>query len=164
MWNLKRNDTNVLTCKTERDSQAWRTNLGLLGVRKGERNSQGVWDVHVHTAIFKMDNHKDLLHSTWNSAQSYVIAWVRGEFRREGIHLYLWLSPFAVHLKLSQHCLLTGYTPVKNKSLNNLKKRKKSCIKSLAVSEFQGEIDTAEVVKRKSDFAITPCLYHSSKG
>ena len=164
MWNLKRNDTNVLTCKTERDSQAWRTNLGLLGVRKGERNSQGVWDVHVHTAIFKMDNHKDLLHSTWNSAQSDVIAWVRGEFRREGIHLYLWLSPFAVHLKLSQHCLLTGYTPEKNKSLNNLKKRKKSCIKSLAVSEFQGEIDTAEVVKRKSDFAITPCLYHSSKG
>ena len=27
------------------------------GVGKdGERNSQGVWDGHVHTAIFKMDN------------------------------------------------------------------------------------------------------------
>ena len=25
------------------------------------------------------------------------------------MHVYVWLSPFAVHLKLSQHCLLIGY-------------------------------------------------------
>ena len=32
----------------------------------------------------------------------------------EWIHVcvYVWLSPFTVHLKLSQHCLLIGYTPV----------------------------------------------------
>ena len=30
------------------------------------------------------------------------------------IHVYVRLSPFAVHLKLSQHCLLTGYTPIQN--------------------------------------------------
>ena len=27
-----------------------------------------------------------------------------GEFGGQCIHVYLWLSPFTVHLKLSQHC------------------------------------------------------------
>ena len=45
-----------------------------------------------------------LLHSTGNSAQCYVAARVGGEFGGEWIHVYVWLSPFAVHLKLS-HCL-----------------------------------------------------------
>ena len=27
-----------------------------------------------------------------------------GDFGREWIHVYVWLSPFAVHLKLSQYC------------------------------------------------------------
>ena len=27
-----------------------------------------------------------------------------GEFGGEWVHVYLWLSPFTVHLKLSQHC------------------------------------------------------------
>ena len=30
-------------------------------------------------------------------------AWMGGEFGREWIHEYVWLSPLAVHLKLSQH-------------------------------------------------------------
>ena len=47
---------------------------------------------------------KDLLYSTWNSAQCYVAGWMVGEFGKEGIHVYVWLSPFDVHLKLSQHC------------------------------------------------------------
>ena len=47
---------------------------------------------------------KDLLYSTGNSAQCYVAAWMGGEFRGEWIQVYVWLSPFAVHLKLSQHC------------------------------------------------------------
>ena len=46
---------------------------------------------------------KDLLCSTGNSAQWYVAAWMGGEFGGEWIHVYVWLSPFAVHLKLSQH-------------------------------------------------------------
>ena len=52
---------------------------------------------------------EDLPYSTRNSAQYYVAAWmgqpgwdsVLGE---EWICVYIWLSPFAVHLKLSQHC------------------------------------------------------------
>ena len=55
----------------------------------------------VHTALFKMDN---LLHGTRISAQSYVVACMGGEFGGEWIHVYVWLSPFAVQLKLAQHC------------------------------------------------------------
>ena len=48
---------------------------------------------------------KDLLYSTWNSAQCYVPAWIGAVgFEGEWIHVYVWLTPFAVHLKLPQHC------------------------------------------------------------
>ena len=47
---------------------------------------------------------KDLLYSTWNSTQCYLPAWMGKRFGGEWIHVYVWLSPFAVHLKLSQHC------------------------------------------------------------
>ena len=48
---------------------------------------------------------KDLLYSTGNSAQCYVAAWLGEERGGEWIHVYvwLWLSGFALHLKLS-HC------------------------------------------------------------
>ena len=39
-----------------------------------------------------------------SSAQCYVAAWMGGGFGGEWIHVYIWLIPFAVHLKLSQHC------------------------------------------------------------
>ena len=60
---------------------------------------------------------RDLLYSVWNSVQCCVIAWMGGEFRGEWVHVYIWLGSFAVHLKLSQHCMLVGYTPVQNKKL-----------------------------------------------
>ena len=47
---------------------------------------------------------KDLLYSTGNSAQCYMADQMGRELGRERIHVYIWLSPFAVHLKLSQHC------------------------------------------------------------
>ena len=53
---------------------------------------------------FKWVTKKDLLYSTWNSSQCYVMAWIGGEFGGEWIHVYVWLSPFATHPKLSQHC------------------------------------------------------------
>ena len=76
MWNLKINDTNELIKK--RDSQTWRMDLWLTGGRMRGRNSQGVWNGHVHTAILKTDNQLDLLYSTWKSAQCYVVAWMGG--------------------------------------------------------------------------------------
>ena len=58
----------------------------------------------MHTAIFKMDNQQELLYSTGNSAQLYMAVWMGGKFGGEWIHVSVWLSPSAVHLKLSQHC------------------------------------------------------------
>ena len=45
-----------------------------------------------------------LLQSTVNSAQCYVAGWMGRELGGKWIHVYVWLSPFAVHLKLSQNC------------------------------------------------------------
>ena len=49
-------------------------------------------------------NHLSHQGSPGNSAQCYVAAWTGEEFVEEGIYVFVWLSPFAVHLKLSQHC------------------------------------------------------------
>ena len=54
----------------------------------------------------KRITNKDLLYSTGNSAQCYVAAWMGGESGGEWMHVHVWLSPFAVHLTLSQHCYL----------------------------------------------------------
>ena len=54
MWNLKKNDTNELTYKTE----THRLKIMNLWLPEGRMwgKGQGVWDGHVHTAIFKVDN------------------------------------------------------------------------------------------------------------
>ena len=48
----------------------------------------------------KWITNKVLLCSTGNSAQCYVTAWMGGEMGGEWIYVYVWLSSFAVHLKL----------------------------------------------------------------
>ena len=61
----------------------------------------------MYTLLYpKWVTNKDLLYSTWNSAQCYVAAWMGAGFGREWIHLYVWLSPLAVHLKLLQYFLI----------------------------------------------------------
>ena len=60
-----------------------------------------------------------LLYSTGNSGHCYVPGWMGGEFGGEWIHAYVWLGPFSIHLKPSQHCLLIGYTATQNKKLKN---------------------------------------------
>ena len=37
---------------------------------------------------------------TGSSVRCYVTAWMGGEFGGEWIHVCVWLSPFAVHLKV----------------------------------------------------------------
>ena len=56
------------------------------------------------TLYLKWITNKVLLYSTGNSAQCHVAAWMGGEFGGGWVHVYGWLSPFAVHLKPSQHC------------------------------------------------------------
>ena len=60
---------------------------------------------NIHTAIFKTNNQQRpiVAHGTL-SVQWYVAAWMGGEFGGEWVHVYAWLSPFSVPLKLSQHC------------------------------------------------------------
>ena len=99
MWNLKRNDTNEFTYKREtqrlRKMNLWLSGEGLV------REFGKV----MHTLLYsKRITNKDVLYSTGNSAQYYMTAWMGGGFGGKWIHVYVWLSPFAVHLKVSQHC------------------------------------------------------------
>ena len=58
----------------------------------------------MYTQLYlKQITNKDLLYSTGDSAQCYAAVWVGGE-ARGWIHVHVWLSPFALHLKLSQRC------------------------------------------------------------
>ena len=59
----------------------------------------------MYTLLYvKWVSNKGLLYSPGDSAQCYVAAWVGGEFGGEWIQVYVWLGPFTVQLKLSQHC------------------------------------------------------------
>ena len=59
-----------------------------------------------------------LWYGTWNPAQCYGASWMGGEFGGEWIHVYVWLGPFTVPLKLSQHLFVHWlYPSTKQKSL-----------------------------------------------
>ena len=82
----------------------------------------GEFELDRYTLLcLKWKTNKDLLCSTWNPAQCCVAAWMGGESGEKMILVYLWLGPFAVDLKLSQHCLIISYTPIQNKKLENKK-------------------------------------------
>ena len=75
---------------------------------RGEGWEEGIvreFRINMYTLLYlKWITNKDLLYSTGNSAQCYVAAWMGGESEGERIHVYVRLSRFAVHLKLSRHC------------------------------------------------------------
>ena len=79
MWNLKINDTNELAYKTER-----LTDLeNKLMVASGEGIVRE-FGIDMYTLLYlKWVANKDLLYSTWNSAQCYVATWMGGEIRGE---------------------------------------------------------------------------------
>ena len=61
----------------------------------------------MYTLLYlKQITNKYVLSSTGNSAQCYVAAWTGRESGEEWIQVYVWLNPFAVYLKLLQHCSL----------------------------------------------------------
>ena len=61
--------------------------------------------INKYTLLYlKWITNKGLLYSTGNSAQCYVAALVGEESEGEWIPVYVWLSPFVMYLKLSQHC------------------------------------------------------------
>ena len=99
MWNQKRNNTNELT-RQKRDSQA----ENKLRIARREGIIRDFGKVMYTLLYLKWITNKDLLYSTWNSAQCYVPAWMVTGFGGEWIHVYVLLSPFTVDLKLPQHC------------------------------------------------------------
>ena len=71
---------------------------------------------------FKWITNKNLLYSTWNSAQCYAAAWMGGEFGGERIH---------IGMAESLHCspetittLLISDTPIQDKKFKRKKKRR----------------------------------------
>ena len=73
-------------------------------IKKMGLRGEGVvreFGMDMYTLLYlKWITNKDLLYSTGNFAQCYVATWMGGEFGGERIHVYVWPSPFAVHLKL----------------------------------------------------------------
>ena len=85
--------------------QAWSGHLNTCWM-----NENSVWSgpcslclpLHFSQSFWPFTSSRNM--SSLCSAQCYVAAWMGGEFGGEWIHLYVWLSSFLVHLKLSQHC------------------------------------------------------------
>ena len=110
MWNLKRNDTNELTDK--RDSQTWKMNLQL----PGGRESWGLWDGHVHTAVFRMgdqqgptEEHRELCLTLCGSLDGSGV-WGRKD-------TCVWLAESLCCSPETVTILLIGSAPIQNKKL-----------------------------------------------
>ena len=77
---------------------------GIGGRKDGEGIGREL-EMDLYTLLYlKWITSKDLQYSIGNSSQCYAESWIGGEFGGEWIHVYVRLSLFAVHLKLSQHC------------------------------------------------------------
>ena len=73
----------------------------LLAARvEGGTDSGGVWEGHVHTALFKMENQR----RPTRILLLCVSLDGTGFWGRMDTCIYIWLSPFTVHLKLPQYC------------------------------------------------------------
>ena len=89
--------------KAETDSDM--ENQLMVAREKDWGKRQGVRDRRVCTAVFNVGSQQGpIVQGAGNSAQCYVAAWMGGLFGRELIDVCVWLSPFVVHLKQSQHC------------------------------------------------------------
>ena len=92
---------------------------------KGKNGEEGVvreFGMDMCTLLYlKWKTNKDLLYSTRNSVQCYVAAWMGEEIAGgRWIHVCVWLSPFAIHLKTIT-TLVISYTLTQN---NKFKKKK----------------------------------------
>lgn len=65
-------------------------------------DSWGIWNQHVHTVAFNLDNQQgpNVQHKELCSMLCGSLDWGGG---LGGARTHVWLSPFAVYLKLLQH-------------------------------------------------------------
>ena len=88
-------------------------NLWLPGEGWGE-GLDGEFGTDMYTLLYlKWITNKDILNSTWNSAQCYVAAWLRGEFRGEWMQCICMAESLGC-LPETVTILLIGYTPIQN--------------------------------------------------
>ena len=80
-------NTNEHIYKGETDSQQ---TYGYQGGMMWGRDSQGVWDGHVHIAIFKMDNQQNVLYTAQGTLLN--VMWQPGweESLGENIYIYVY--------------------------------------------------------------------------
>ena len=124
MGNLKRNDTNELMYKTERDSQTQRMNYGQIG-----RDNQGVW-ANTYTLLYlKWITNKDLLQSMGNSAPRYMAAWMGGGCGGR-MDTCICLAHSLCCPPETIRTLLISNNPIQNKKL-----KKRKC-KTLTVTQY----------------------------
>ena len=89
-----------------------------------EKETEG-W---IHTAELEVSSQNNLLSNLnvfeilWYSFKMHadcayccLMYFSGGESGGEWLHVYVWLNAIAVHLKLSQRCLLISYIPIQNK-------------------------------------------------
>ena len=96
--NLNRNDTNEHTYKTETHRLTEQT-YGC----SGEGTVQDFGKVMCTLLYLKWMTNKNLLYKAHGTPLNVVTAWMAEGFGEEWKHVYVWLSSFTVHLKLS-HC------------------------------------------------------------
>ena len=90
----------------------------------------------MHKLLYlKQVTNEGLLYRTWNSAQCYVAAWMGVKFGGEWVHVYVWLHPFTVHMKLSQHCWLA----ISQYNIKSSKEEKELPVKKLLKGGTWGE-------------------------
>ena len=81
------------------------TNLWLPGAEEDGERIIREFGIDTYTLLYlKCKTDMELLYNKANSARSYVAAWMGGEFRGEWVHISVWLSLSAVHVKLSKYC------------------------------------------------------------
>ena len=83
-----------LSASLDGECMILKMNISRLHLRLTESE---ILDIESAICILESNPHGTLLNG-------YVPAWIGGGFGGEWIHVYVWLSPFTVHLKLSQHC------------------------------------------------------------
>ena len=133
-------------------------------IHRLRKQTYGCWEEGIvgdfgkvmYTLLYlKWITNRDILYSTWNSAQCYVPALMGGTFGREWIHVYVWLSPLAVHLKLSQ---LVNWLYPSTKCVCCLKKQ--NCAKRLRTLGIQHFISNRKLALGTNLSTLDSGIYH----
>ena len=76
-------------------------------------DSLGVWDLHVHTARFKVDHQKGPTYKTGNYVQYSVITYIGKEYEKGTyIHIYVCIYESLCYTPEINTKLLLNYAPI----------------------------------------------------